>query len=70
MGRVCREEMRVLIHMKYWESLQQSLREYQLSIQDIDQIILTHHHGDRIGNVNTILAQKEMPIFADRSGDS
>lgn len=42
----------------------EQLAKYKLTIQHIDQIILTHHHNDHIGVVNRILQQKLVPIFA------
>ena len=42
----------------------ESLKHYQLSIEDIHQIFLTHHHDDHIGVVNTVLSKKQIPIFA------
>lgn len=40
------------------------LAEYGFTITDIDQIVLTHHHGDHTGMVNAILSQKTVPIYA------
>ena len=40
------------------------LAEYGFTITDIDQIILTHHHGDHTGMVNAILSHKTVPIYA------
>lgn len=40
------------------------LAEYGVRINDIDQIILTHHHGDHTGMVNHILAVKHVPVYA------
>lgn len=40
------------------------LKHYNLSINDIDQIYLTHHHEDHIGVVNRVLATKQVPIYA------
>lgn len=40
------------------------LLEYGFTMADIDQILLTHHHGDHIGLVNRIVAEKQIPIYA------
>lgn len=40
------------------------LKEFKLTIQDIDYILLTHHHEDHVGLVNDILKEKEIPIYA------
>lgn len=40
------------------------LMEYGFTVHDIDQILLTHHHGDHTGMVNRILSQKTIPIYA------
>ncbi|WP_431029340.1 MBL fold metallo-hydrolase [Lysinibacillus sp. LZ02] len=46
------------------EFFNQKLKEYGFTIHDIDQILLTHHHGDHIGMVNHIVKQKQVPIYA------
>lgn len=46
------------------EFFQQQLKQYKLSIQDIDQIFLTHHHDDHTGQVNQILSQKQVQVYA------
>lgn len=40
------------------------LSEYGFYITDIDEIILTHHHGDHTGMVNAILSRKNVPVYA------
>jgi glyoxylase-like metal-dependent hydrolase (beta-lactamase superfamily II) len=42
----------------------EKLTEYGFTIHDIDQILLTHHHGDHTGVINSILSQKIVPIYA------
>ncbi|SOB91990.1 glyoxylase-like metal-dependent hydrolase (beta-lactamase superfamily II) [Ureibacillus xyleni] len=49
---------------EFVDFFEQSLRRYKLSIEDIDQIFLTHHHEDHIGVVNSILSKRQIPIFA------
>ncbi|MFF5993161.1 MBL fold metallo-hydrolase [Lysinibacillus sp. KU-BSD001] len=46
------------------EFFEQKLKEYGFTIDDIDQILLTHHHGDHIGLVNHIVKQKQVPLYA------
>lgn len=50
--------------VNYKEFFLKQLEAYRLKIEDIDQIILTHHHIDHIGMVNYILEKKQIPIFA------
>lgn len=40
------------------------LKEFQLTIQDIDYILLTHHHEDHVGLVNDIIIEKDIPLYA------
>ncbi|MGM9948844.1 MAG: MBL fold metallo-hydrolase [Lysinibacillus sp.] len=47
----------------FHEFFHEKLAEYGFTITDIDQIILTHHHGDHTGMVNTILSHKTVPIY-------
>ena len=42
----------------------EQLVAYGFNVTDIDQIVLTHHHNDHIGMVNKIIAQKDVPVFA------
>lgn len=48
----------------FHEFFDRKLREYGFTIDDLDAIILTHHHGDHIGLVNRITSYKEMPVYA------
>lgn len=43
------------------------LAEYGFKLEDIDQIFLTHHHGDHVGMVNRLVARKEIPVYAHHS---
>ncbi|MCK1992802.1 MBL fold metallo-hydrolase [Peribacillus muralis] len=47
-----------------WNALQQTLKENGLSIGNITDIWLTHHHGDHVGLVNRITALHPVPIYA------
>lgn len=40
------------------------LAEYGFTMDSIDQIILTHHHEDHTGQVNRIVAQHQIPVYA------
>lgn len=40
------------------------LKEYGFTYENIDQIILTHHHGDHIGMVNHITKNRVLPVYA------
>ena len=42
----------------------QKLTEYNIELERINRIILTHFHGDHIGMVNTITKQHRVPIYA------
>lgn len=48
----------------FYEFFCGKLAEYGFQMTDIDQIILTHHHGDHIGMVNHILSHKSVPVYA------
>lgn len=49
---------------EYKEFLKETLKQYKFSIQDIDKILLTHHHEDHVGQVNELLKQKQVPVYA------
>ncbi|MEL4024225.1 MBL fold metallo-hydrolase [Lysinibacillus endophyticus] len=55
---------------EFMDFFNESLKHYRLSIEDIDQIFLTHHHDDHIGVVNTILSKKQVPIYAHKKAIS
>lgn len=44
-----------------WESLCHQLQTYGYTIQDIDQVILTHHHPDHVGLVEWL--PENIPIY-------
>lgn len=48
----------------YVEFFEKQLAQYGFTYESIDQIILTHHHEDHVGVINTILARKKVPIYA------
>lgn len=50
-----------------WDEFNKVLKANGFSIQDIDRILLTHHHPDHIGIVNRVLKEKEMPVYAQTS---
>lgn len=47
-----------------WNAFQAVLHENQVSLQQIDFILLTHHHADHIGLVNTIRERIDIPVYA------
>lgn len=50
-----------------WDEFNKVLKANNRSIQDIDRILLTHHHPDHIGIVNRVLKEKEIPVYAHPS---
>lgn len=57
-----------------WEALKMQLKELGYFPEDIEQIILTHHHPDHIGlieqfpRVKSIIAQKNVDLWLTRNG--
>lgn len=47
-----------------WQLLLDRLANQQLSLQDIDFILLTHSHVDHIGLVNRIRQEIDIPVYA------
>lgn len=47
-----------------WEAFNEVLVEIGFSLQDIDFIVLTHHHADHIGLVNRIRERLTIPVYA------
>ena len=43
-----------------------ALKDLDLSLQDIDGILITHEHSDHIGGLSMIAKQTQMPIYATR----
>ncbi|MBD3107293.1 MBL fold metallo-hydrolase [Bacillus sp. AGMB 02131] len=46
-----------------WRSLINALKERQLTIFDIEQVLLTHHHVDHVGLLNRILEVNPIPVL-------
>lgn len=53
---------------KCWNLFHTILKEQDYTIEDIDAIILTHHHEDHIGLVNRIRRIKDIPLYAHEKG--
>ena len=49
---------------KCWDALLRTLQDNQLKLEDLTEIILTHHHYDHVGLVNKIVAQHPVPVYA------
>ncbi len=47
-----------------WETFQKKLKEAHLSIEDIDQVVLTHHHPDHVGMLEWLPAH--IPVYGHR----
>ncbi|KAB2330484.1 MBL fold metallo-hydrolase [Cytobacillus depressus] len=47
-----------------WEALQNTLGKNNLTLKDLTQIILTHHHIDHVGLVNRIISEHPIPVYA------
>jgi glyoxylase-like metal-dependent hydrolase (beta-lactamase superfamily II) len=47
-----------------WNELQTQLKKNGLRLEDLTEIILTHHHFDHVGLVNRIVSLHPIPVFA------
>jgi len=47
-----------------WHTFLNQIKEYSLRLEDITEIILTHHHIDHVGLVNKITSRHPVPVFA------
>lgn len=47
-----------------WDALNSTLLKHGWSMNDLTEIILTHHHYDHIGIVNRIVANHPIPVYA------
>ncbi|WP_307794917.1 MBL fold metallo-hydrolase [Alkalihalobacillus sp. BA299] len=47
-----------------WEGLMETLEKNGFYLQDITEILLTHHHIDHVGVVNRITEQHPIPVYA------
>lgn len=48
---------------KNWLLLNKALEERQLTIFDIEQVLITHHHVDHVGLLNRILEVNPIPVL-------
>lgn len=49
---------------KTWRELNGSLNKLGFTIQDIEQIVITHHHSDHAGMLDWILKENSIPVYA------
>lgn len=49
-----------------WDFLLQEIDRLGFTVNDIDRILLTHHHEDHVGLVKRILNIKKVPIYVHR----
>lgn len=47
-----------------WDKLQGVLKENGFTLNDLDAILLTHHHFDHVGLVNRIVEKHQIPVYA------
>lgn len=46
-----------------WELFLNSLKEKGITVKDIDQIVLTHHHTDHTGLLGNFLKMNPVPVY-------
>ena len=49
---------------KCWEALLMTLKQNGFGLNDLTEIILTHHHIDHVGLVNRIVSKHPIPVYA------
>lgn len=49
-----------------WSELNASLHKLGLKLNDIEQIVLTHHHNDHVGLLEKILEVHPVPVYAHK----
>lgn len=47
-----------------WRELNSSLNQKGMTIQDLEQIVITHHHNDHAGMLDWILQENSIPVYA------
>lgn len=47
-----------------WELFNTALKERGLSVMDIEQVVLTHHHTDHVGMLDWLLEKNPIPVYA------
>lgn len=50
-----------------WELFNTALKERGLSVMDIEQVVLTHHHTDHVGMLDWLLEKNLIPVYAHRN---
>ncbi len=53
-----------------WNELIAGLRLLGLTVQDIEQIVLTHHHNDHMGLLQWILEKNPVPVYAHKDTET
>lgn len=53
-----------------WNELLDSLKSLGLTLQEIEQIVLTHHHNDHMGLLEWILEKNPVPVYAHKDTET
>ncbi|MCF6138806.1 MBL fold metallo-hydrolase [Pseudalkalibacillus berkeleyi] len=48
---------------KCWDYLNEALHHHGFSLEDLDQIIITHNHEDHVGLVDRIVSSRNIPVY-------
>lgn len=52
-----------MAHEETWKEFQDALHQRDLTVKDIQQVVLTHHHIDHIGLLHRILEENPVPVY-------
>ncbi|MFD1848762.1 MBL fold metallo-hydrolase [Oceanobacillus bengalensis] len=53
-----------------WKELNDGLHNLGLTLNDIEQIVLTHHHNDHMGLLEWILEKNPVPVYAHKNTET